>query len=193
MNSLFRRKPQKSVMEYQQSLRIVARVSIILASARGKRTRSHVTCSPCDNPEGLQQQSTGRFRGGGPGVHPLRYFQTKMRPEGPKIFFWRSPPPLPQSLDDSPAPPLSEGLDPPLHSTPPLQSKNRWFCWFLAAVLVSSGSTNKSACFAVKLQKFVLPLWLLVLHMKEKNRVVDLNLGEIFGIFYLLSSPSFWT
>ena len=177
-------------MEYQHSLRIVAQVSIILASARGKRTRSHVTCSPCDNPEGLQQQSTGRFRGGGPGVHPLRYFQTKMRPEGQKIFFWRPSPQLPQSLDDSPPPPpppLSEGLD------PPLQSKNRRFCWFLAAVLVSSGSTNKSACFAVKLQKFVLPLWLLVLHMKEKNRVVDLNLGEIFGIFYLLSSPSFWT
>ena len=163
-------------MEYQQSLRIVARVSIILASARGKRTRSHVTCSPCDNPEGLQQQSTGRFRGGGQGVHPLRYFQTKMRPEGPKIFFWRS---SPRYLR--------------VWMTPPPSSKNRWFCWFLTSVLVSSGSTNKSACFAVKLQKFVLPLWLLVLHMKEKNRVVDLNLGEIFGIFYLLSSPSFWT
>ena len=185
MNSLFRRKPQKSVMEYQQSLRIVARVSIILASARGKRTRSHVTCSPCDNREGLQQQSTGRFRGGGPGVHPLRYFQTKMRPEGQKIFSQR---PAPRYLRVwMTPPPLSEGLD------PPLQSKNRRFCWFLAAILVFSGSTDKSACFAVKLQKFVLPLWLLVLHMKEKNRVVDLNLGEIFGIFYLLSSPSFWT
>ena len=45
-----------------------------------------------------------------PGEPP--YFSTKLRPEGPKNFFWRpaAPPPLCKGLDDRP-PLLSQGLD----------------------------------------------------------------------------------
>ena len=60
---------------------------------------------------------------GGPPARPP-YFQTKLRPEGPKkIFFLDRPlshPPLSQGLDDHPAP-LSEGLDPPLTTPAYLQ------------------------------------------------------------------------
>ena len=44
------------------------------------------------------------------------YFWTKLRPEGPKNFFLRPPPPLSQGLGDRPhpPPPLSEALDPSL-------------------------------------------------------------------------------
>ena len=42
-------------------------------------------------------------------------FQTKLRPEGQKNFFWRPVPHrMSQGLYDRPPPPLSEGLDPPL-------------------------------------------------------------------------------
>ena len=41
---------------------------------------------------------------GGPAPPPPAYFQTKLRPEGPKINFGDRPPPPPPS-------PLSQGLD----------------------------------------------------------------------------------
>ena len=46
---------------------------------------------------------------GGPG--PLPYFQTKLRPKGPKKIFFETPPP--------PHPPSSEGLDAPLKRAGP--------------------------------------------------------------------------
>ena len=47
------------------------------------------------------------------------YFEAKLRPEGPKKFLLETTsPPLPQGLDDRPAPAsLSEGLDLPLNRT----------------------------------------------------------------------------
>ena len=45
------------------------------------------------------------------------YFQTKLRPEGPKKLLETGPPSLSQGLDDClppPSPPLSDGLNPPL-------------------------------------------------------------------------------
>ena len=53
------------------------------------------------------QYTSGGSRGWVRGPVPPSYFLTKMRPEGPKKFFWRPPPPLP-------SPPSSEGLDLPL-------------------------------------------------------------------------------
>ena len=51
-------------------------------------------------------------QGMGPGS---TYFWTKLRPEGRKIFFFKTGPFFSQGLDDPHPPPrLSEGLDPPL-------------------------------------------------------------------------------
>ena len=55
--------------------------------------------------------------GEGPGGPTLLTFRPKWGPKGRKIFFWASPRPLSQDLDDRSAPaprPLSEGLDLPL-------------------------------------------------------------------------------
>ena len=58
---------------------------------------------------------------GGPNPTPPRYFETKLRPEGPKKFFWRQalprPPYLRSWMTAAPPPPfpLSEGLGPPLY------------------------------------------------------------------------------
>ena len=50
----------------------------------------------------------------GEGLSPLPYFSTKMTTEGSKKIFWR-PPPIPTYLRVwMTAPPLSDGLDPPL-------------------------------------------------------------------------------
>ena len=56
--------------------------------------------------------------GEGPGGGLPPYFQTKLRPEGPKKIFKTAPSPLIQCLDDRPDPPLSECLDRPLGWTP---------------------------------------------------------------------------
>ena len=53
----------------------------------------------------------------GEGLGPPPYFQTKLRPEGPKKTIWRPPPSslLSKGLDaHPPPPPLSQGLDPAL-------------------------------------------------------------------------------
>ena len=117
---------------------------MFLVSAQSKRARSHVTCSPARQSWGTMVAVQWRIQGRGPGGPPPIIFRTKWGPRGRKNFFETGPPPLPHSLDDPP-PPLSEGLD------PPLQSKNRRFCWFLAVILVSSGSADKSACSTIKL------------------------------------------
>ena len=51
----------------------------------------------------------------GPGGPGPPYFQTKLRPEGPKKIFLETalPPPPPKDLDDFPSF-LSQGLDPAL-------------------------------------------------------------------------------
>ena len=60
---------------------------------------------------------------GGPGPPP--YFWTKLRPEGPPIFFFWRLPPLFSGLrmTATPPPPLSEGLDPPLLPYPNFPKK----------------------------------------------------------------------
>ena len=58
---------------------------------------------------------SGRSRGGEGGLASRPYFLTKMRPKGPKPFFWDQPlPPFLISESGWPGPPFSEGLDPPL-------------------------------------------------------------------------------
>ena len=63
------------------------------------------------------REGGGRSGGSRGGARVPPYFWTKMRPEGPKNFFWRPALPLSQGLDDR-APPLSEGLDPLLGRAP---------------------------------------------------------------------------
>ena len=156
MNSLFRNQPQKTVMEYQEFIR-VARVSMLHVSCqRAKQTRSLVR-NMLARATILRDYGSSPVAGLGEGARspvprpPL--FLEKNEARGAEKNFLRPGPPSPQSLD---APLPSEGLD------PPLQSNNISFCWFLAAILVSSGSADKSACSTIKLQKFVL-------NMKKKK------------------------
>ena len=76
----------------------------------------HVLSSTSDPAEDLN--FSGGSRGGAREALPP-YFKTKLRPEGPKKFFWgdRAPPLLSQGLDDRPLhpPSLSESLHPPLN------------------------------------------------------------------------------
>ena len=116
---------------------------MFLVSAQSKRARSYVTCSPAWQSWGTMVAVQWRVQGRGPGGPPPVIFRTKWGPRVRKNCFETGPPPLPQSLDAPPPPP--EGLD------PSLQSNNRSFCWFLAAILVSSGSADKSACSTIKL------------------------------------------
>ena len=48
-----------------------------------------------------------------PGKGATPYLWTKLRPKGPKNYFWRPPPPLSKGVDERP--PLSQALDPSLH------------------------------------------------------------------------------
>ena len=55
--------------------------------------------------------------GEGPGGPAPPYFRTKLRPDGPKKFFWRPAPPPPPYLRvwmTAPLPILSQGFDPAL-------------------------------------------------------------------------------
>ena len=58
---------------------------------------------------------SGGFREVARGTWASPYFWTKLRPEGPKKFFWETgPPSLSEGLDDPQPPPRSQGLDPAL-------------------------------------------------------------------------------
>ena len=170
-------------MEYQESIR-VARLSMLhVYCQRAKQMRSLARnmLARATILKDLWQQSSGGSRGGGPGARPPLFLEQNEAQRAEKNFLETGPPVTSES-----------GWPPP----PPPPHLKVWIrhcslitegsVGFWPPVLVSSGSADKSACSTVKLQKSVF-------NMKKKNRIVDLNLGEIFGLYYLLSSPSFWT
>lgn len=66
----------------------------------------------------MTQQPSGGSRGGGQGAQaPPLYFDQNGAQRAGKKYFETAPPPLSLGLDDRhvPSPPLSEGLDLPLH------------------------------------------------------------------------------
>ena len=72
--------------------------------------------------ENFVQPLPWQIQGRGPGAHPPPLiFRPKWDPKGRKKFF-ETGSPLSQGLDDQAPPPLSEGLDPPLHII-------RWYFW----------------------------------------------------------------
>ena len=61
----------------------------------------------------IDEQAISYSGGSREGGHPLFNLWTKLRPKGPKNYFWRPPPPLSKGVDE--CPPLSQALDPSLH------------------------------------------------------------------------------